>query len=61
MATMAVMEGRHSDLMSGLWTMGVYTLKIFMDSIYNRWVGGAQCTLPTLVIISPVAFSMETV
>ena len=61
MAIMAVMEGRHSDLLSGLWTMSVYPLKIFIDSIYNRWVGGAQCTLPTLVIISQVAFSMEII
>ena len=40
MATMPVMGGRRSDLMSGLWTIIVYPLKILMD-IFNasEWVG----------------------
>ena len=46
MTTMAVMEGKHSELMSGLWTMAVYQLNILMDTIYRRWVGGwGSCTL----------------
>ena len=42
MATMVVMEGRHSELISGLWTMAVYQLNILMDTIYRRWVGGVH-------------------
>ena len=45
MVTMAVMEGRHSNLISGSWTMSVYLLNILMDIICRRWVGGAQYRL----------------